>query len=85
MRALADHDPQYDDQLKRGRPYQKFLAKQLHQEAGVPEDPCGHQEIQAFQDYLGDQGYQILVFEGQQGALWFKDRAFNEAPKKMSC
>lgn len=83
MRALADNDPQYDDQLKRGRPYQKFLAKQLHQEAGVPEGPCGHQEIQAFQDYLGDQGYQILVFEGQQGALWFKDRAFNEAPKKI--
>ena len=28
-------------------------AKKLHEEAGVPEGPCGLEEIAKFQDYLG--------------------------------
>ena len=57
MKEHVDGDPdkQYDN-LRRGRPIQERLAKLLHQEAGVPEGPCGHLEIQKMQNHLGPQG-----------------------------
>lgn len=45
--------------LRRGKRAQERLAKTLHQQAGVPEGPCGHDELVAFQNALPD--YQIKV------------------------
>ena len=38
-------------------------AKKLHQEPGVLEGLCGLEEINTFQDYLGPQGYRIIVLK----------------------
>ena len=46
--------------LKRGLPVQEHQAKELHQQAGVPEGPCGLPELQQFQHALGSE-YQLLV------------------------
>jgi len=81
-KAIVDEDQQRKE-ICQGRPFQTFLAKQLHQQAGVPEGPCGVQEMKQFQAYLAPQGCQIIVFEGQQGTIWFKDRDLNDAPKKI--
>ena len=84
MKELVDGDP--DKQfvnLRRGRPIQERMAKLLHRDAGVPEGTCGYKEIQQFQDYLGELGYQIKIFLGQNGALWFHNEEFDEKPKKL--
>lgn len=81
MTALADDDPKYED-FRRGRWRQGQLAKDLHREAGVPEGPCGLEHIKKFQTHLAPT-YQVIVIEGLQGLLWYKDRAFDGAPKKI--
>ena len=48
------------ENLKRGLPVQEKQAKELHREAGVPEGPCGLEELQRFQETLGPE-YQLLV------------------------
>ena len=48
------------ENLKRGLPVQEHEAKELHQQAGVPEGPCGLHEVQQFQHALGSE-YQLLV------------------------
>ena len=82
MQTRADGNPQYEN-IKKGRGQQSYLAHKLCKEAGVAEGPCGSEEMQQFQDHLGPQGNQIIVFEGQKGLIWFKDRAYNNAPKKI--
>ena len=82
MQALVDENPQYET-IKRSSAQQGYLAHKLCEEAGVVEGPCGVSELQQFQDHLGPQGYQILVFEGQQGLLWFKDHTYNDVSKKL--
>lgn len=81
MKALADDDPHYPE-LRDGRWSQGMLPKKLHREVGVPEGPCGLQEIKQIQQKMGPT-YQIKVFEGQQGLLWYKDPAFDGAPRKI--
>ena len=81
VQALVDGDPQYAN-IRKGRGQQSYLAHKLCQEAGVAEGPCGAEELQQFQDHLGPQGYQIIVFEGQRGMIWFKDHAYDVASKK---
>ena len=54
-------------------PIQERWAHLLHQEAGVPEGPCGFEELQKFQDYLGPQGYQLIVVEPSKCLIVFKD------------
>ena len=51
-------------------------AKRLQEEAGVGEGPCGLEEIQKFQDYLGPQGFRILVVDAVRAAVIFKSQAF---------
>lgn len=70
MKALADDDPHYPE-LRDGRWRQGMLAKKLHREVGVPEGPCGLQEIKQIQQKVGPT-YQIKVFEGQQGCCGTK-------------
>ena len=65
MKALCRKNEGVDghrnwENLKRGLPVQEKEAKQLHQQAGVPEGPCGLPELQKFQEALGPQ-YQLLV------------------------
>ena len=48
------------ENLKSGQPVQEKLAKELHQQAGVPEGPCGIPELQQFQQALGSD-YQLCV------------------------
>ena len=46
--------------MRKGRPRQTNEAQELHRLAGVPEGSCGLDELQKFQDHLGNQ-YQLLV------------------------
>ena len=48
------------ENTKRGLPVQKRLAEELHRQAGVPEGPCGLEELHKFQQALAPQ-YQLLV------------------------
>ena len=48
------------ENLKRGLPVQEKMAKQLHQQARVPEGPCGLHQLKQFQEALGP-NYQLLV------------------------
>ena len=81
-KAYVDQDPQYEN-ISQGRGQQGHLTYMLHQETGVPEGPCGLPEIQQIQEHLGPQGYQIKIFEGVCGALWYHDETFDSAPKKL--
>ena len=56
-------------------------AKLLHQEAGVPEGPCGMEEIQKFQEHLGPRGYQLIVVDPARGGVIFTGEQFKSAPK----
>ena len=58
MKEYVDGDPQKQYRnLRDGGLIQERLAKQLHQETGVPEGPCGYEELEKFQTFLGPQGY----------------------------
>ena len=46
-RAYVDQDPQCETIVK-GYGLQGHLAYKLHQEAGVPEGPCGYEELEQF-------------------------------------
>ena len=48
------------DTLRHGYPRQTAMARELHQQAIVPEGPCGLDELTKFQDALGND-YQLLV------------------------
>ena len=59
-------------------------AKRLHEEAGVGKGPCGLEEIQKFQDYLGPQGFRIIVVDVVRGGVIFKGEEFLEADKTIA-
>ena len=59
-------------------------AKKLHEEAGVLEGPCGLEEITTFQDYLGPQGYRIIVVDAARGGVIFKGEVFLEVDKTIA-
>ena len=54
-------------------------AKKLHGEVNIPEGPCGLEEIDSFQDYLGPQGFRIIVVDAVRGGVMFKGTKFQEA------
>ena len=65
MRAYCNKNEGVDgfrqwENLKRGLPVQEHQAKELHQQAGVAEGPCGVPELHQFQQALGP-SYQLLV------------------------
>ena len=80
VKAKVDKDPQFKE-IRKGGEYLRCLAHQLHEAADVPKDTCGQEELLKFQRYLD--GYQIKVFDGQDGALLFNEKDFNKAPKKL--
>ena len=59
-------------------------AKKLHQDVGVSEGPCGLKEIQKFQEYLGPQGFQIIIVDASKGGVILKGEAFLEADKTIA-
>lgn len=73
MKEYVDGDPdkQYRN-LREGRPIQERMAKLLHQDAGVPEGHCGNEELEKFQEYLGPQGYKIIVVDYTSCACIFQ-------------
>lgn len=80
MKESADKGSHYQN-LRKGKPIQERWAKLLHQEASVPEGPCGYGELQKFQDCLGPQGYQLIVVEPSKCLIVFKETTFNDAPQ----
>ena len=40
---------------------------------GVPEGPCGFEELEKFQDFLGPQGYQLIDIEPSKSLIVFKE------------
>jgi len=60
------------------------LAKELYKAADVHEGPCGLEEVQQFQDYLGPRGYRIIVVDASRGGVIFKGDAFQEAEKLIA-
>ena len=56
-------------------------AQKLHREAGVPEGLCGNEEVEKFQQFLGPQGYQLIVVDPARGGVIFTGEAFKTAPK----
>ena len=59
-------------------------ATKLHEEVGVPEGPCGLEEITTFQDYLGPQGFRIIVVDAASGGVIFKGGKYQEAPHRIA-
>ena len=82
VKAFVDQDPQYRE-IRKGREFQSCLAHQLHEASGVPKGTCGNKEILQMQEHLFPQGYQIKVFEGQNGTLLFNKEEFDSALKKL--
>ena len=64
VKAYRDKDPRYRD-IRRARPVQGTLARELHHLASVPEGPCGLNEIAIFQRYLSE--YQLIVVSMDHG------------------
>ena len=56
-------------------------ARKLHQEADVPEGSCGTEESDKFQDYVGPQGYKIIVVCAQRGGVVYTGKKFKEMSK----
>ncbi|KAJ8018754.1 hypothetical protein HOLleu_43077 [Holothuria leucospilota] len=48
--ARKEQHPKWDS-IRKGRPIQLSLAKKLHRDSGVPEGPCGIDELKAFQSF----------------------------------
>ena len=83
MKERVDNGSQYQN-LRKGRPIQERLAKMLHREAGVPGGPCGFEELEKFQDFLGPHGYQLIVVEPSKCLIVFKEAKYNNTPHVIS-
>ena len=56
-------------------------AKKLHQDSSVPEGLCGLEEVHQFQEFLGPQGFRIMVVEATRGGVIFKGDQYEDADK----
>ena len=83
MKGRVDNGSQYQN-LRKGRPIQERLAKLLHREAGVAEGPCGFEELEKFQEFLGPQGYQLIVVKPSKCLTVFKEAKYNNTPHVIS-
>ena len=59
-------------------------AKKLHKEANVPEGLGGLEEIEKFQEYLGPQGFRIIVVDATRGGVIFKGDKCEDAGKTIA-
>ena len=84
-RQAGQHNTFENIRQDRGRNSRQLKeAKELNEEAGVPEGPCGLEDITTFQKYLGPQGYRIIVVDAARGGVIFKGQAFLEADKTIA-
>lgn len=51
----------------------------LHRDADVPEGPSGQEEIDKFQDFLGPQGFKIVVVSACDGGIIYTGEKFKYA------
>lgn len=65
MKEQADNGSQYKN-LRQGFHIQERLAKLLHRGAGVVEGVGGYTELEKFQEFLGTQGYQLVVLQASR-------------------
>ena len=81
-RQVGEHNTFKNIWQDRGKKFQQLKeTERLHEEAGVVEGLCGLEEIEKFQDYLGPQGYRIIVMDACRGGVIFKGDAFKEIKK----
>ena len=59
-------------------------AKKLHKEAGIPEGPCGLEEVQQFQEYMGSHGYRIIVVDATRGGVIFKGDKYQDTSHRIA-
>ena len=84
-RQVGEHNTFKNINKDRGKNSQQVKeAKKLHTEVGVPEGPCGLEEIDKFSDYLGPQGFRIIVVDACKGDVIFKGDKFLEAEKLIA-
>ena len=84
-RQAGEHNTFENIKKDRGKNSQQMKkAKRLQEQAGVGEGPCGLEEIQKFQDYLGPQGFRIIVVDAVRGGVIFKGEEFLEADKTIA-
>ena len=79
IKKLVDKGSHYNN-LRKGYKIQERWAKILYREGNVPEGPCGFQELETFQEYLGPQGYQLIVVEPSKCLIVLKTPEYNDAP-----
>lgn len=60
-KAKLENHPR-ESTIRQGGRLQTVLAESLHQDAGVPDGPCGYQELKKFQAVLP--GYRVIVIYG---------------------
>lgn len=66
----------------RGKKSQQLKeARKLHEEAKVPEGLCGLSEVDQFQEYLGPQGFRIIVLDAARGGVIYKGEQYQDAEK----
>ena len=74
-KAKLDNDPQYKSIVDHRWPMQTRLAKELHQNAGVPLGPCGIEQAKQFRAYLAE--YQINIVSKE-----YNNNIINNGPEK---
>ena len=74
-KAKLDNDPQYKYVADHQKPMQTRLARELHQNAGVPLRPCGIEQAKQFQAYLTE--YQINIVSKE-----YEKKIIYAGPKK---
>ena len=70
-RQCGDREAYHDfENLKRGCPIQKRRAEDLHRLAGVPEGPCGIEELTKFQAVLPDYQIKVMTVDPPYGIIF---------------
>ena len=64
-KARVDKHPQWNT-IRQGRPLQRTLALDLHQEAKVPFGPCSYDALTAFSKAPSLAGYQIILVDAHR-------------------
>ena len=70
-RQCGDREAYHDyENMKRGLPIQKRRAQDLHRLAGVPEGPCGIEELSKFQAVLPDYQIKVVTVDPPYGIIF---------------
>ena len=81
IKAKVDQDLHYPN-IRKGCLIPGKLGKQLHQDAGIPEGPCGLEKLKELQQYLAPE-YQVIMIEGLKGEIISIECQYDTAPKTI--